>query len=454
MLRNYRLYIFIALSLLFGTLALEAQALSPKIKQVKVPQDSAVYYLDHASHTKKVYVNEVSFLNYGHKWSDVRTVSREELAKWPDLKLVRLASSSDIYYIKGSSKSLIANQADLVLFSLDKEPIVIVSQIDLDQYLSISYSAIGLVSNSSGPNNSVSLGAGSLDVSFDDINNNLQNVMLAGTAGNLVASVRLKANGSAVNVTTLKIDISGLYSSEAIGDAFLIMDDGSRRDNLVKYNNRQVIAYFSDAPLVVPAGGERVIKVWLDLKSVSGAVNQTIYANFKSASNIESNGYLTTVLPIQSTVFKLLSTPGLIASPRINETSVAAYTGGANFALANFTIYEDSGNEDVYIKQLSFVNDGSLNISDLDTFRLQKDNTIIARTAKVASNHRIVFDIGYLRVDKNHPVAITVYGQKGAGFVSGQTLNLSLDGAWVSGSNFKQSLMPAINNISEFHTIN
>ncbi|MBU1062897.1 hypothetical protein KJ700_01855, partial [Patescibacteria group bacterium] len=63
-----------------------AYELNPKIKQVKVADNSTIYYLDHKKGVKKAYVNAKAFLAYGNKWSDIKVINEKELNKWPEVK--------------------------------------------------------------------------------------------------------------------------------------------------------------------------------------------------------------------------------------------------------------------------------------------------------------------------------------------------------------------------------
>lgn len=59
------IYHFFGLTLMFSVLFLfnisQANALSPDINQVKVPGESTVYYLNHATSQRKAYINEAVF---------------------------------------------------------------------------------------------------------------------------------------------------------------------------------------------------------------------------------------------------------------------------------------------------------------------------------------------------------------------------------------------------------
>lgn len=123
------------------------QALDPKIRQVRTTENPAVYFLYHAGHRKKAYLNADIYLDYGNKWPDVKTISSLELNSWPDIKLIKKADSPIVYFIRGNKKSIIKSWSDLESFNLVSEPILKVSQKELDYFGTLSYEEIGLISS-------------------------------------------------------------------------------------------------------------------------------------------------------------------------------------------------------------------------------------------------------------------------------------------------------------------
>ncbi|MCX6797684.1 MAG: hypothetical protein NTX66_00470 [Candidatus Falkowbacteria bacterium] len=443
-------------------LALPAQALSPLIRQVKTPDSPSVYYLNHATQLKKAYINEAAYLGYGNKWSEVKLISDEELAKWSDVLLVKTEASSDIYYIKGTQKALIASGSDLINLGLVKEPILIISQTDLDQYTLASDADLGLVlsSNSINPNNttvatSPSLASSTLNISFTETNNATNNNILAGTNSNLIGVLNLQAGQNEVAIRTLKVDVTGIYNSDLIDKVYLTLEDYKMVDRYSHFTNRQLEVNFPNEPYLIPAGGTRTIRIWVNLKTCTFAcANQTIRTEIKEPSNIVSNASVAGVFPLTSNYFKILSVPNLLGQPLLQELALETNPSGQNLILGKFTLAETSGNEDIYLKELTLVNDGSANFRDLKTFRLQIGDNIISRAPLMTSGNKIVFKVNYCRIGQDSPVTLTVFGQKSDDFASGSTLNLEVESAWIVGKNLNVSLTPTVNNLDEVKVIN
>lgn len=446
-------------------LARPAQALSPAISQVKIPSGRTVYYLNHATHLRKAYINADAFLGYGNKWSSVKLISPEEMAKWVDARLLKTAEAPAVYYILGSQKTLILFEDDLQAYNLNKEPILTVNQSDLDTYQSVSNTELGLIKTEAeiasvtpaGVATSTPLAGSTLTVSLTPLNNGANNSILAGTNSNLIGLINLQAGSQDVAVNVLKIDLTGVYNSDLVDRAYITLEDNKVIERYSHYSasSRQLEVNFPDQPLVINANQTRSVKVKLNLKPCDlNCNNQTIRVELKSPDNIKSNANLNAAWPLSSDYFKILNVPSLIAQPVFQEEALAADPSGPNLILGKFTLSENSGSEDVYLKELTLVNNASLNIQDLKNFRLQTANSIISRVSEIRSGDKIVFSINYCRVSKEAPVTLTVLAQKGENFHPGGLTNLDVDGAWLVGKNLSVSLTPTINNISEVKTIN
>lgn len=457
---KYKYFLFILAFLLAGLfLARPALALSPAIRQVKTPDSSSVYYLNHATQTKKLYVNEAAYLSYGNRWSEVKVISEEELSRWSDVLLVKSASSSDIYYIRGSQKALIASSSDLVSLNLINEPILNVSQIDLDQYTLVSYADLGLVINTSSLNlsnqtASSTLASSTLELSFDQVTNNTNNNVLAGTNSNLIGILNLKAGSNDVVIKTLKIDVTGVYNSALVDKVYITLEDYKMVERFSHFHDRQLEVNFPEDPYLIKANSSRTVRVWVNLKPcTTDCSNQSLRTEIKNPSNIDSNATISGSFPLSSNYLWIISVPHLLGQVKIEEQSIASSSSGVNLVLGKYSLIEESGQDEVYLKELILINQGSARARDLQSFRLQQGDTIISRTSTMSGN-KIIFKINYCRLSKDKPVNLTVFGQKSSDFSSSQTLNLDVSSAWLVGKNISASLNPVVNNLNETKIIN
>lgn len=458
--KKYKFFIFFSGLLLGGLLlARPVLALSPAIRQVKTPDSSSVYYLNHATQTKKLYLNEAAYLSYGNRWSEVKVISEEELNRWSNIILVKSASSSDIYYIRGSQKALIASSSDLVSLNLLNEPILPIGQVDLDQYSLASYSDLGLIVNNTNANlnnqvASSTVASSTLELSFDKVTNNTNNNILAGTNSNLIGILNLKAGPEDVAIKTIKINVTGVYNSDLIDKVYITLEDYKMVERFSHFNDRQLEINFPDEPYIIKTNSSRTIRVWANLKPcTTDCSNQSLRTEIKSQSNIESNAVILGSLPISSNYLWIISVPNLLGQVNITEQSIASSTSGVNLILGRYTLSEESGQDEVYLKELILVNKGSAGSRDLQSFRLQQGDTIISRVSTMTGN-KIVFKINYCRISKDKPVTLSVFGQKSPDFNSGQTLNLDVSSAWLVGKNISASLNPVVNNLNETKIIN
>ncbi|MFA5163069.1 MAG: hypothetical protein WC441_00915 [Patescibacteria group bacterium] len=457
--KSKALVFFLAFLLTGLFLARPASALSPAIRQVKTPDNPGVYYLNHASQTKKLYLNEAAYLSYGNHWSDVKVISQEELNRWANAVLVKSEASPDIYYIRGGQKALIASSSDLLSFNLSKEPIITVSQIDLDQYILASYSDLGLVANNPNPNFSNQpvapvLASSTLEISFDKVTNNTNNNILAGTNSNLIGVLNLKAGANDVAIKTLKVDVTGVYENSLIDKVYITLEDYKMVERYSHFHDRQLEVNFPDDPYLISANNTRTVRVWVNLKPcTTNCGNQSLRTEIKSAANIDSNASVSASLPLVSNYLGIISVPNLLGQAKIEEQSIASNTSGINMVLGKYLLSEESGQEEVYLKELVLTNQGSAGTRDLQSFRLQQGDTIISRVSTMSDN-KIVFKVNYCRISKDKPVTLMVFGQKSPDFNSGQTLNLDVSSAWLVGKNIGVSLNPVINNLNETKIIN
>jgi len=432
--------------LLFLLLSLEAQAaISSKIKQVRTKSNPAVYFLDHGAHRKKAYLNPTAYLNYGNKWSDIKFVSSTDLNSWPEAKLLKIKGSPAVYYIQGAKRALILNMTDLQDFSLHQEPILTVSQIDLNQYQLVTYEEIGLSRDNR------------LLVFNDLVTNQNNNTILTNTGGNLMGIFRFRSPAETATITALTFNISGLYGNASLDSAFVSDANGNSYGANVslRLSSHEIYVNFSD-PLVFDPGEEKTVEVFLNLKSCT-CNNQTIRVELKSAANVNASLPVAGNFPLQGTLFKLLSSSSLLGNAKIQEQSLASSNlviNNGSRLLGQFTLSEETGNENVAIKRLTFSNDGSAGKNDWEDFRLLRNGEIIARVNEVDENDKIVFNINYLRVEKGSPVELTVLAGLKTDYNPAATFNLQVTGLWAVGVTQNFSLQSTINNLGETYPLN
>lgn len=143
-----KLVIYIFTASFFAIHAMNAEAaygLPDSYTQVKTADSNTVYYLNHATGQKKAYTSSSAFFSYGNEFNQVKTISRDKLSLWADVKLIKTADSKNIYYIQGKTKSAL-NNSDLAVFA--NEQITDVNVSDFLSYKTVKRSEANIYPNS------------------------------------------------------------------------------------------------------------------------------------------------------------------------------------------------------------------------------------------------------------------------------------------------------------------
>ncbi|HOD86648.1 MAG TPA: hypothetical protein PKH52_00015 [bacterium] len=415
----------------------QVKALSPEINQVKVPGESTVYYLDHATHQRKAYINEAVFLDYGNDWSDIKIISPEELAKWPEARLIKTAESDVLYYIRGSEKVKINTLQDIMVYNLENVLPITVSDFELSQYASEdSYEAAGLAKNSG-----LSVYQALLD------NPQSGNHLVAGTHDNQVMLLYFTAGDEAALFQNITFKLSGIYSDSLIDSVSLVnADTGKKIEGSSSYHDRQLTFRFRQNSFYVPAGNTIKLKVLLDLNYLDNVNNQTIRLQLENPQAVTSNLALSGSFPLIGTEFKMVDAGHILGTVVAEEQPLGA--NGSVKNIGKFRISETSGNEDVYIRQLVFRNNGSASSNDLELFKLRRGNQLVA-TARSMEDGQIVFDVNYLRLSAGDSLELSVGANLNSDYQSGRSVDLELNSLTAVGTNYNLSLAPSIRNINE-----
>ncbi len=133
------LFIFLFCFLLVNTKNSQAALnVDENIKQVKYPNSSTVYYLNHRQKIKKAYVSPEAFLSYGNKWSDVKVLDAAYLDLWKSAEVVRVKGDPSVYFIKDGKKKIIKSGAEFLGLGYQWGQVMEISTFDLAQYTDIS----------------------------------------------------------------------------------------------------------------------------------------------------------------------------------------------------------------------------------------------------------------------------------------------------------------------------
>ena len=458
----------LGLFLLFSLNSQPALAISPNVSQAKAPGASTVYYLSQKFHVKKAYVNSDAYFSYNSSWSAVKTVSAAELALWPDAKLGKAPGTAVIYYFQGREKTPIASLSDLINFGLSGVPVLTMSAIDLAQYQTVDYAAIGLTSDNNetgSENNNGNIDnngnseppVGTLTITSEAVTGANNNDLVSGTEGNLLGVFHFQPSDTAT-ITDLTLDFSGLYTSDLLQDVFLTDGNGNAITANVHVNtgSRQALVHFRPA-LVLNGGSAQTIQVMAGIGScATNCNNQTISVALKQAASVAASVPLSAVWPLQGTTFTIVNGT-MIGQLTSQSESLAAQNRSINNGtrlISKFRLTETTGREDVIVKQIIFENDGTADNLDWDNLRLMSGSTVVSNLADVNDDGQIIFNVNYLLVPANANVELSVLASLKSDYHPANTYNLQMTGLWSVGKAYNLSLTPVINNISETYPLN
>ncbi|MFZ4631926.1 MAG: hypothetical protein ACOYL8_01805 [Patescibacteria group bacterium] len=473
--------------------SLPARALDTKIRQVRTSDNPAVYFLYHGGHRKKAYLNADIYLDYGNKWPDVKIISSLELNSWPDVKLVKKADSSAVYFIRGNKKAVIKRWEDLENFNLASEPILNVSQKELNYYDTLSYEGIGLITSTpSAPTLTTPIAtttkpvassttpiatttkpvvattttpvatstpvtqSGTLLVYNDLVKGSNSNTILTGSNNNLVGIFRFRSPEQVATITVVTFDFTGLYNEGLLRSAKVYDENNIEyQASLNLSQSRRQLTVNLRNPITLNPGSEKTMKVYLDL-ATGTYVNNTIRVEIKAATNISSNRVPTASFPLRGTEFKTFDGGTILAKLSSQEEKVALNQGISigNRLIAKYTLNEESGNEEVLVNKLIFHNTGSAGKNDWEDFRLFNNGQIISRASALDTNRDIVFNVNYLRIKKGAPAVLSIFAALKTDRSKTATVNLQLDEIFSTGKTYNTSLSPTIINIDENFNLN
>lgn len=470
---NYLALILIALAIFNfkPNSAFGAFGIDEKIKQVKTTDNPAIYYLDHKRGAKKAYVNEKAFLVYGNKWSDVKVITKEQLNKWPDLKLVKsqdspavyfiskgkkvniqteddfkklgyrwdeiaainkedldqyaLASYNElglnvnndeyelvklknlpaIFYVKNKNKTAIKSAADFERLGFEWDDIVVIEKDDLENLKEIDYDAIGF--------NSILNSKAKLAIALDTVSPKGATTLPIGTNGNLVGVYSFDSRDGATQITGLDFTFTGMFSDQLLED--LRLTDESRIDygSLVSRSGKNMRFNFINNPIIVGSGRIKKVYVWLDLSSCAECNKINLQLSLNKVKIDESQAQILSVLPINAKSFNLVDGSSVLAQADLNEVALEnanlqAVIGQGGQTIMNFKIKETTGNEDIYVNDLTLQMDGSLSQDQIANFILKDDKKKVIARASFIDGKRLSFSLDKYKINRKTEVSFSV----------------------------------------------
>lgn len=382
-----------------------AYGINESFKQVKTADSPVVYYLDHVRGLKKAYVSEKAYLSYGNSWSDVKTISQEELDKWAEMHLVKAANSNQVYYINNGYKALIESEQQFIDYGFDWKDVVTISEIDLNEYAVSSFDSVkaALAGDYDSEQN------GLLKVSLASLN--LSSLYLpTGSRNNTVAAFKLEAADADIEINQLTFTQQGVSSDEVIDAVYLTDENGVIYGEKNSLNDKRFYLNLNGQPVTISAGSSKTFYLKVDLKPVSGSNGQTLKFGILNPLDITSSAQLSAGFPIIGPEFKLVdgvNNLGAVSatSKILNSSGDKVNIGSTNKTVAAFKLTETSGNEDILVKNITLTNIGSAQDGDLTDLVLIDGSGNKVMKVQSAGGQKVSFNLepGYL-IKKGHYV--------------------------------------------------
>lgn len=420
-----------------------AYSVESNIRQVKIVDDSAVYYLDHNKGLKKVYINETSYLSYNNKWSDIKVIASDKLDEWSDIRLIKIKDGPGIYYIKGSKKALIVSPSDFINLGFDWGDIVVVNKIDFEQYILTDYEGIGLSYSSTSSQGEIFI---KLDSSSPK-----GNLVPVNTINNLVAIFNFRPEEEITEIKSLKLSLKGVFNLDVLDKVYITDDDGTDFNIQASINNREANFDFGEDTFIIREGEEREIKVFVNFADCQDCLNNTFQVSIDKAEDINTDSSIIGDFPIEANIFNLINADGNLGSVKIEEKSININTtniGSTGQTINKTTIYETSGNENIIINEISFIEKGTAVNSDLGSFKLLDERgTVVAQASEMQNGDIVKFILNDYVINKNRSNTFTVTGNILGG--EGKKINLQFYKIKVIGSEHGFNLNPTYIDLSE-----
>lgn len=390
---------------------------------IKTADSPAVYFVSQRLNGKKIILNEAVFKSYGDKWSWVKTVALEKLNNYPDIKLVKTENNPGVYYLNGNIKRLIPSAKVFTELGFDWQQILTINQTDLD-----SYQTETALNSEVNITNLTIADRQKLLVSLVD--ERLPAVVVpSGVWYNFLKINFQNSNNQPLIINGLTITLIGMNNGDQeVSDVYLTNNEDEQISNPANLRGRRALFRLNQNPIMVPARGSKIIKVWASAKTPD------IYVGFglEQADFIYTTSQVIGQFPVNGFIYRVIDGSNFganvkIDSVKISDTLREVRIGAQNQIITKFQFNETSGTQNVLLKKIILTRTGRFPDKNLANIDLVKSDNKILATAKTMKNGQIVFDLNRqpFRLMANKNETFTIRGD----FVSGidETLQLVID---------------------------
>jgi hypothetical protein len=378
----------------------------------KVTTDPKVYAIQPGGVFRWVQTESIAKTLYGDNWAskvvDIPDVFFSNYSvgtpistnAYPTGSLVKSSTSSDIWYVDGSSKrkitsaGLTANKFNTAYVVTGQD--LVLNALTVGMEITGAESALwsvvaGASTNPTGTGLTVALAS----------DTPASGILPTGSALNPVLKLNLTAsNDGAVNVTALKIRRMGFSLDSDVAGIGVYDSAGARHGNVVTLSENIATVTFTNDPIVVAAG--QTTSVWVKVNvNVSGSTSGTMQFSVENASAVVTSATVNGSFPVSGNAFSLTNGANSLGALDVDAVTISATTttvdiGTMDQAIGKFKLTETSSREDVKITRIRFFNNGNTTDGDLSNIELVEVNSgAVLATVAATTNRYATFTLNY-----------------------------------------------------------
>ena len=347
---------------------------------------------------------------------------------YPSGSLVSETGSSDVYYIDGSSKRLIANDSAFNANGFD----------DMYVYETTSLSSFssGSIVNAREDDLASPVGAGGTTTSAGSgLTISLSGSNPSGATlpqnSNQVELMRFNASASSDGQVTLDgVTIKRIGAGDEADFENIYLYDGAMRITTGRsINSDSQSVSFNNLDIDIAEGATKSLSVIGDVANRSGSSGDVHMFEISSASVVSAGG--STIFgsfPVRGNEFVIsgvtggsieITKNGSVSDPKVGEQDVK---------IGEFKLKAGPG-EDLELKSLSLFQGGSISRNDLSDIELRQSGNVVATTDSVNIDDLLVFDFGSdpIFLDKGQSRVFEIYADINGGAKQGDNIKIYLD---------------------------
>jgi len=400
------------------TLILPAQAVTVNEGDlIRGPDGIKVYIVNDKGYKRHIF-NPAVFDMYGHfSWNSIKDVSQDVLDSYTTSDLYRADGDEKVYSLEEINEAagnaakhwLDMTAQEFVDDGYSWDGVFVVNATEKDYYST---------GDPIGPGGTTPVTDGDLTVTAQDLGDTMVVPLYA--SGVEVLKFKLQASGDVtVNSVTIDREGVGAYSDFE----YLYVYEGSDRlSNAKSISSDSDSVTFSNLDIDLDSGESKILTIKADMDT-SGAGSGNI--NYLKLSAIGITGGDVAGLPITGPTISIASSSAASLTIATGGTPTNPAIGTNQAVLAKLRLHTVA-NEKVKFHQVTLTNSGSVDLPNVDNWKLYKGNDVLAE-GEVSGDHvNFVLDEPYL-MEKGASRYFDVKGDLTASNKASETIKLYLE---------------------------